>query len=265
MLSLGVDDFLIMTFDSLRYDVAQLAWETGVIPKLAKSLSESGWERRHAPGSFTYASHAAYFAGFFPTPAKPGRHERGIGLRFAGSETLASDAVVFDAPDIVTGFRENAYFALGIGGVGFFNRQTPVSSYFPSLFDEFHWCEECSVVNPKSAGHQVDMAIEILSRRSIHERVLLFINLSAMHQPSSIFVEGAARDSVQTQCAALASVDMPWSRLNEFLRQRGRGKGILCSDHGTTFGEDGYNGHRLAHPVVWDVPYAEVRWGIGAA
>ena len=32
---------------------------------------------------------------------------------------------------------------------------------------------------------------------------------------------------------------------------------VICSDHGTAYGEDGYTGHRLAHPVVWDVPYAE--------
>ena len=32
---------------------------------------------------------------------------------------------------------------------------------------------------------------------------------------------------------------------------------IVCSDHGTAYGEDGYRGHRLAHPVVWTVPYAE--------
>ena len=23
------------------------------------------------------------------------------------------------------------------------------------------------------------------------------------------------------------------------------------------YGEDGYQGHRFAHPVVWEVPYAE--------
>ncbi len=32
---------------------------------------------------------------------------------------------------------------------------------------------------------------------------------------------------------------------------------ILCSDHGTAYGEDGFRGHRLAHPTVWTVPYAE--------
>ena len=32
---------------------------------------------------------------------------------------------------------------------------------------------------------------------------------------------------------------------------------LVFSDHGTAYGEDGYEGHRLAHPTVWDVPYAQ--------
>ena len=41
------------------------------------------------------------------------------------------------------------------------------------------------------------------------------------------------------------------------LRKRGPWFAVVCSDHGTAYGEDGFTGHRLAHPVVWDVPYAE--------
>ena len=29
---------------------------------------------------------------------------------------------------------------------------------------------------------------------------------------------------------------------------------IITSDHGTAYGEDGWSGHRVAHPVVWTVP-----------
>ena len=31
---------------------------------------------------------------------------------------------------------------------------------------------------------------------------------------------------------------------------------IACSDHGEAYGEDGYEGHRIGHSIVWDVPYA---------
>jgi hypothetical protein len=42
------------------------------------------------------------------------------------------------------------------------------------------------------------------------------------------------------------------------MRRRAPLLSILCSDHGTAYGEDGYHGHRIAHPVVWEVPYAEM-------
>lgn len=32
---------------------------------------------------------------------------------------------------------------------------------------------------------------------------------------------------------------------------------IVCSDHGTAYGEDGHTGHRIGHEVVWTVPYGE--------
>ena len=32
---------------------------------------------------------------------------------------------------------------------------------------------------------------------------------------------------------------------------------IVCSDHGTLYGEDGFTGHRIGHPAVWTVPYAD--------
>jgi hypothetical protein len=34
----------------------------------------------------------------------------------------------------------------------------------------------------------------------------------------------------------------------------------LMSDHGTLFGEEGWTGHRIGHPAVWTVPYAEFTW-----
>jgi phosphopentomutase len=65
------------------------------------------------------------------------------------------------------------------------------------------------------------------------------------------------RESAETQAAALAYADGALPPLFAALRARGPALCILCADHGTAFGEDGYRGHRLAHPTVWDVPYAE--------
>jgi hypothetical protein len=88
-------------------------------------------------------------------------------------------------------------------------------------------------------------------------RLFLFLNVSALHQPNCIFAVGATRDSKETQAAALAYVDHCLPPLFTALRQRADLLCILCSDHGTAYGERGYHGHRLGHPVVWTVPYAE--------
>src|SRR5262245_60410896 len=84
----GSHDLLLLTLATLRYDVAQDCLRAGRTPNLARVLPPSGWEARHSPGSFTYAAHQAFFAGFLPTPPAPGKHPRPFALRFPGSETV---------------------------------------------------------------------------------------------------------------------------------------------------------------------------------
>jgi hypothetical protein len=256
----GRDDLLLMTFDTLRYDVAQDAWRRGLLPNLARRLPATGWQRRHSPGNFTYAAHAAFFAGFLPTPAKPGRHPRPFALRFPGSETTTPQTCVLDADNIVAGLEKRGYHTLCIGGVGFFNKQSPLGRVFPSLFAESHWSPEMGVTAPASTANQVRCAAECLGQLDKGRRVFLFVNLSAMHQPNFFYLPGAAEDSLDSHRAALQYIDRELPPLFNALEKRASGFGILCSDHGTAYGEDGYIGHRLSHPVVWDVPYAEIRW-----
>src|SRR5919106_1683778 len=93
---IGTHDVLLITLDTLRYDVAVQALHSGMTPHLARLLPGGKWEERHTPGNFTYAAHQAFFAGFLPTPARPGRHARLFALRFAGSRSTSSGTVVFD-------------------------------------------------------------------------------------------------------------------------------------------------------------------------
>jgi hypothetical protein len=255
--SVGSRDVLFVTLDTLRYDAAAAALAAGRTPALAAVLPAGGWERRHTPGSFTYAAHAAFFAGFLPTPARPGRHPRPFALRFPGSETTTADTAVFDAPDLVTGFRGRGYHAICVGGVGFFNKQSPLGNVFPALFDESHWSPELGVTDPCSTEHQVDLALRRVAAVPDGRRVFLFLNVSAIHQPNYFYLPGAKEDSLASHAAALVYADGHLGRLFAGLRRRGPWRAVVCSDHGTAYGEDGFAGHRLAHPVVWDVPYAE--------
>src|SRR6201995_2180586 len=131
---IGTHDVLLITLDTLRLDVAEETLAAGRTQSLARWLPHGSWERRHPPGSFTYAAHQAFFAGFLPTPVAPGRHARLFAARFAGSETTGDSTCVFDAPDIVSGFAAHGYHTVCIGGVGFFNRQTALGSVLPGLF-----------------------------------------------------------------------------------------------------------------------------------
>ncbi len=118
------------------------------------------------------------FAGFLPTPAAPGQHPRLFAARFAGSETSTGSTFVFDAPDIVAGLAQIGYHTACIGGVGFFNKQTPLSRVLPGLFAESHWEPRLGVTDPRSTEHQVRLALDIAGAHaaraadfSVHQRL----------------------------------------------------------------------------------------------
>ncbi|MEH0154430.1 STM4013/SEN3800 family hydrolase [Limibacter armeniacum] len=256
----GKRNIIMLTLDTLRYDVAQRLWESGETPNF-KKLLPNGWEKRHTPGSFTYAAHHAFFAGFFPTPVSSPKAPRLFATRFAGSETSTDETFLFDSPTIIEGLQEEGYRTACIGGVGFFNRQTPLSNVFPSLFMQSHWSPELGVTAIHSTKNQFEKARDILlspAQEERHKNVFLFINVSAIHQPNCFYLEGAEKDSIESHAAALKYVDSQLPILMEAVKELGPSCWLMMGDHGTAYGEDGYEGHRLAHEVVWTVPYAEI-------
>lgn len=252
---IGHQDVVIITLDTLRYDVAQAAFLAGRLPTLGAWLPPSGWSLRHSPGSFTFATHQAILAGFFPTPAGPGPHPRPLALSFAGSETITPATCCFDAPSLPAGFAARGYHTLCIGGVGFFNPGTPLGRVLPGLFQESHWQPAFGVTDPLSTDHQVALACQRLAE--VPQRLFLLLNVSALHQPNRHYLPGCEADCPASQAAALGYVDGALAPLFPALARRGGAWVVVCSDHGTAYGEDGYQGHRLAHPVVWNVPYAD--------
>ncbi len=256
----GTHDIVFITFDTLRYDVAQSRFEQGRLPNLAQ-LMPQGWEARHSPASFTYAAHHAFFAGFLPTPIEPGNHPRPFALSFEGSTSIAPETCVLEAGSIPEGLAAQGYRTICIGGVGFFNQRNPLGQVLPNLFQEQYWSPALGVTEPISTDNQVDLACALLKDLPPNQRVFLFINLSALHQPNYFYWAKAdpdlKQDSLESHGAALEYIDGALAPLWQCLKDRAPTYAILCSDHGTTYGEDGYTGHRCAHPVVWTVPYAE--------
>ena len=257
----GSHDILLITLDTLRYDVAAELAETGRTPNLASVLPGGRWERRHSPGSFTYAAHQAILAGFLPTPAEPGGpHPRLFAADFAGSESTAATTFVYRTPDLVSGLAAVGYRTVCLGGVGFFNKQGPLGSVLPGLFQESHWTPEFGVTSPTSFESQVAAAERVAAGQPPDQPLFLFVNVASLHQPNWFHLPGATRehgDTRDSHAAALEYVDLHLPRLFAAMRRRRPCFAIVCADHGTAYGEDGYTGHRIGHEVVWTVPYAQ--------
>jgi sulfatase-like protein len=259
---IGTHDLALITIDTLRYDVADELARTGATPNLAAVLPDGRWERRHSPASFTYAAHHAFFAGFLPTPPDPGQHERLFAAAFPGSETSGAGTWVFDAPEVVTALAEAGYHTLCLGGVGFFNLRSPLGRVLPSLFAEAHWRPEFGVTEAGGLGAQLNQLEDTIASLPPHQPLFTFLNIASVHQPNRHYLPGAADDCLESHAAALSYVDGELPRLFKALSGRGRPCFVVaCSDHGTAYGEDGHHGHRIAHEVVWTVPYAEFTLG----
>lgn len=255
---IGTHDIFLVTLDTLRFDVATSELSAGATPNLARLLPATGWELRHTSGSFTYAAHQAFFAGFLPAPPLAQPAPRLFAAAFEGSETTGQGTYCFEQPTIPQALSAAGYRTICVGGVGFFNQQTALGRVLPSLFDEAHWSPELGVTNPTSTERQVALACERLEALSHGTRAFLFLNISAIHQPNRMYLPGAETDSLESHAAALRYVDRSLEPLFRAFRRRGPSLGIICSDHGTLYGEEGLTGHRVGHPNVWQVPYAEV-------
>lgn len=248
---IGEIDILLVSLESLRFDAACLAqtpWLKSWLP---------AWEARHSPASFTYAAHQAFFSGFLPTPARPGRHPRLFASRFAGSQTTHPQSWVFEQATLPEALAARGYATICIGGTAFFNRQNALGSVLPGLFQQAFWQPNMGVRSKDSARIQVGKALKAMHELAPGQRLFLFLNLSATHAPTHIYLPGARHESIQTQAAALEYAEPYLVELLTAFGRRGRFLAIFCGDHGEALGEEGYWGHRLGHASVWTVPYAE--------
>lgn len=254
----GRCDILFVCLDTLRWDVAFAEQENGGTPV----LNQYGkWEKRGAAGNFTYPSHHAMFIGFLPAPLEPAPmtkkrmlfFPRGIGMgNFAPPRAFA-----FDEPTFIQGLERAGYETVCVGGVAFFNKRTALGRVFPSMFRQSYWQPNFGCTNRKSTDHQTAKALEILAALPREKRVMMYINVSAIHYPNHYFVKGAKQDSVETHAAALRYVDSCLKRLFDAFKARNETFVIACSDHGSCYPESdgGYLFHAFNHEVVNTVPY----------
>ena len=129
-------DVIFITLDSLRYDVAQELFLEKQLPYFSKWLSPTGWEERYSPASFTFPAHQAFFSGFLPTKIDQQITKRLFAPAFHGSESVDENTFTFPEATMVEALAHKGYDTICIGGVGFFNKQTALSTVLPNLFQK---------------------------------------------------------------------------------------------------------------------------------
>lgn len=85
----------------------------------------------------------------------------------------------------------------------------------------------------------------------------MYLNIDTIHYPNNFYLENCKKDSIETHGAALRYVDARIEKLFNMFRRRKDTFVIICSDHGTCYGEDGYYNHRVSNDTVYTIPYKE--------
>ncbi len=253
----GTRDILFICLDTLRYDGAVHEQEAGGTPV----LNQYGpWEKRQAPGNFTYPSHHAMFAGFLPCAYEAKNltdrellfFPKQIGMGGRGPE----GSFGFSGSTIMEGLEKEGYDTWCVGGVAFFDKRSDLGKVFPGYFKKSYWNPSFGCGVKDSAGNQVDFLLKKIEKADRDQRIFLYLNIDAIHYPNYFYLEGAKKDSMESHRAALRYVDKELGRLFEGWKEtRGGAFVICCSDHGTCYGEDGCQFHGINHPAVNTIPY----------
>ncbi|MCI9547127.1 MAG: sulfatase-like hydrolase/transferase [Lachnospiraceae bacterium] len=253
----GSHDILFICLDTLRYDVAIQEEEAETTPVLNRY---GPWQKRQAPGNFTYPSHHAMFAGFLPCPFETKKLEDRELLFFPShiglGRKVPKGAYGFSGGSIMEGFARDGYDTWCVGGVAFFDKRSDMGKVFPSYFKKSYWNPSFACPVKDSTKNQVDFILKKIPKALKDVPIFLYLNVDAIHYPNHFYLEGATQDSLLTHAAALRYVDGQLGRLLDGWKDaRGDTFVICCSDHGTCYGEDGCYSHGINHPMVTTVPY----------
>lgn len=258
-------NFLLLTYDSCRYDVL-LAADTPVLDSYSRIF------RAQTPANFTFAAHQAFFVGILPNsvdhiPYYNRFCKQLVGLAEVGERQVNKDSLkkVESSWNLIQGLRDEGFQTVGTGAMNWFRQESLIAGFERFLF------------TGRDADRQIDFLLsEIEPTRSFFG----FINFGETHAPYEFKGKrdrcpvdvtarrinwppleqgptGRANEAFEHQMAAAEFLDRRLLRLFETLP--GDTIVVLTADHGECFGEDGYWGHGLNHPKVLEVPLAIFR------
>jgi hypothetical protein len=264
------EDFLLVTWDSCRYDVYTAA-HTPVLDR--HGVAQRAW----AMATYTLPAHQAMFNGFLPHVFEPlplyNRYVQQL-WRISHRNLAVRPLVTFPEAtvSIIDGFRRRGYATLGAAAMDWFAKPSP-------LQDGFEWFR----VTGTAAREQVRLVCEQVERRARRRPCFAFINFGETHSPfrhdemqpaaadqvaermslGRLFKTGGAPDAAgtldrglwdrQRECAEY--LDRHMADLLACFSARGRPTTVVVTaDHGECLGERGLFGHAFHHEKVMEVP-----------
>lgn len=259
-------NFLLLTYDSCRYDVLVDA-KTPVLDSFAQIYPAQ------TPASYTYAAHHSFFAGILPNvtddvPYLNRFSKQLFGISEVGETNVVKDSLLKVETDmnLVSGLANAGFQTVGAGAMNWFKQKI-----LQTGFQRF-----------KFTGTDAEVQIEfLLGNLDVSKPFFGFINFGETHAPFSYKGKptpcpvdvrarimkwppvqgdgpvGKANAAYAHQMEAAEFLDRCLPRL--FSALPGDTVVVLCGDHGEAFGEDGYWGHGVNHPVVFEVPLCVFR------
>ncbi|MDF2798280.1 MAG: hypothetical protein K0R85_1024 [Devosia sp.] len=257
--SLHPDSVLFVTLDSCRFDTFKRA-------NLPNMKALGPLHRATAPSYFTFASHAAMFAGFTPgiagleTPFLNPKFSKVFKMVGIGSRGKGPEAFQLEGRTIIAGFRNKGYATIGTGATGWFNPNTQTGRYLGDDFDHFFYPGDTYSLRRQLAWLQ-----ERLSEVA-DQPVFAFINVGETHVP--YYHEGADWEVGDSPCVPFQKIDRSADckhrqqacaefvdrHIADLLAEFQHATIVLCADHGDCWGEDGLWEHGFSHEMTLTVP-----------
>lgn len=263
------EDFLLVSWDSCRYDVYQQA-RTPVLDRYGDA--QKAW----AMATYTLPAHQAMFAGFLPHVFEPlpfyNRYVQQL-WRISHRNVHVKPLVTFPerTVNIVAGLKRRGYCTVGVAAMDWFARPSP-------LQEGFDWFR----VTGTRAREQVADVLEQVDRRAARRPCFAFVNFGETHSPfqyegmasrsapegdpvslGRLFNQRGVADDTQVlsrelwqrQLASAEFLDRQMADLLQHFIARGNPTTVVvCADHGECLGEQGLYGHAFYHEKVMEVP-----------
>ena len=264
-----IEDFLLVTWDSCRFD-------TFVKAKLSHLSQYGAAKKSWAMATYTLPAHVAMFQGFLPHAfcEEPFYNRFRQQLWRIGHKRIHIKPLVtfpLATPNVVEGFKRRGYFTAGVAAMDWFRD----AEVLREGFNKFQF-------TGRNARKQNELLTSWIDHHASDRGCFAFVNYGETHSPFEFEGQSAAPQHVleqfnrhrlwnqpgvindawkfddlafSQQVACAEYLDARTGELADYFLRRGRPTTVvICGDHGECFGEQGLFGHAFYHEKVMEVP-----------